>query len=69
MCISELPALQTGRSVYRAFVTDHLRDDRVGAKGEEIMKREQMWNMLGEVLKEPLHVMEEPGKHLLPFDR
>ena len=36
-----------------------MRDDRAGAKGEEIMKREQMWTMLGEGLKEPLDVMDE----------
>lgn len=36
-----------------------MRDDRAGAKGEEIIKREQMRNMLGEVLKEPLDVMDE----------
>ena len=40
-------------------VTAHVRDDGVGAKGAEIMKRGQTWDMLGEVLKEPIDVKGE----------
>lgn len=36
-----------------------MRDDGVGAKGAEIMKRGQRWDMLGEVLKEPIDVKGE----------
>lgn len=36
-----------------------MRDDGVGAKEAEIMKRGQTWDMLGEVLKEPIDVTGE----------